>query len=79
MSSVMRGRAKQVDTVLKIIEQAAEQAEAAAVAWEEVQDLDDEPAIDYEVVMERLESALQTMEESVATMREQLDDMEAAE
>lgn len=75
----MRGRAKQVDTVLKIIEQAAEQAEAAAVAWEEVQDLDDEPAIDYEVVMERLESALQTMEESVATMREQLDDMEAAE
>ena len=64
----MRGRAKQVDTVLKIIEQAAEQAEAAAVAWEEVQDLDDEPTIDYEVLMERLESALQTMEESVATM-----------
>ena len=66
MSGVMRGRARQVDTALGVIEQ------AAAIAIEEVVDVDDD-AISGEAIRERLEAALETMEESVATMQEQLE------
>ena len=70
MSTVMRGRAAQVDTSLNLIEQAASACESAAIAVEEVVDVDDS-GVSQEAIAERLDTALMTIEDALGTLQEQ--------
>lgn len=70
MSTVMRGRAAQVDKSLELIEQAASACESAAIAVEEVVDVDD-PGVSREAISERLDTALMTIEDALGTLQEQ--------
>ena len=67
MSTVLRGRAAQVDTALTIIAQAARACETAMIAMEEVEGLDD-PAIRRDVILERLDTALKTISDALGDM-----------
>ena len=74
--TVLRGRAAQVDTALAVIKQAASHAEAAAIAIDEVVDVDD-PGVCRDGIRERLDAALETVSLALDTLeerRERLDD-----